>query len=270
MSGKPTSGTSRLIGRYAAWIGAGAIALMAAAWSAGAPVAAQAPADAQMRIWTGVYTAEQATRGKATYASNCVNCHNGDLSGSRSGPQLSGAAFMEKWELQTVDRLYRTIRETMPRNNPGSLTDQAATDLVALVLQSNGFPAGAEDLRATAPVLEALTIVPKGGPTRKEIANFTLVQTVGCLVADGDNRWTLTASTDPLGAKDAPASEAELKEAAGARPGLATLRLVSVLPFKPDAHQRQRVLVKGLLNRYPGEMPLLNVTVLQSVAPTCG
>ena len=258
-----------MIRRYGAWVGAVAIALSAAAWSAGAPVAAQAPADAQMRIWTGAYTAEQAERGKTTYASNCVGCHNADLSGSRSGPQLSGAAFMEKWELQTVQRLYRTIRETMPRNNPGMLTDQAAADLVALVLQSNGFPAGAEELRATAPVLEALTIIPKNGPTRKEIANFTLVQTVGCLVADGDNRWTLTASTDLLAAKDAPASEAELKEAAGASAGSQTLRLVSVLRFKPEALQQQRVLVKGLINRYPGETPLLNVTGLQPLGSGC-
>ena len=156
----------------------------------------------------------------------------------------------------------------MPRNNPGTLTDQTAVDLLALILQTNGLPAGSMELRASPETLEALTIVPKEGPTRKEVPNFTLVQTIGCLIENPARTWKLTQATDIVATKDVPPSAAELKDAEAARPGSLTFRLVSVLPFKPEAHRGQRVLLKGLINRYPNEEPLLNVTGLRAVSAT--
>lgn len=232
------------------------------------PLGAQTPVSALPAIWSGVYTERQAARGKETYANSCVGCHNRDLTGSRTGPPLTGAAFMTKWESQPLQRIYRTIRETMPRNDPGTLTDETAIDLLALILQTNGLPAGASELRASPESLEALTIVPKEGPTRKEVPSFTLVQTVGCLTESPALSWTLTNASDIVATKDVPATAAELKDAAVVPPGSLTLRLVSVLPFKPDAHRDQRVLLKGIVNRYPGEV-LLNVTGLQSTATNC-
>jgi hypothetical protein len=111
-----------------------------------------------------------------------------------------------------------------------------------------------------------------GGPPAAapgEIANFTLVQTVGCLVEASPRMWRLTQATEFVATKDVPATDADLKAAAGAAPGTQTLRLVSVLPFKPEAQRGTRVLVKGVLNRYPGEDPLINVTGLQPVGGAC-
>ena len=232
------------------------------------PLAAQTPGSALPAIWGGVYTEQQAARGKETSGNSCVGCHNRDLTGSRTGPPLTGAAFMTKWESQPLQRVYRIIRETMPRNNPGTLTDQTAIDLLALILQTNGLPAGAAELRASPETLEALTIVPKGGPTRKEVPNFTLVQTIGCLTESPARVWALTNASDVVATKDVPAAATELKDAAVVPPGSLTLRLVSVLPFKPDAHRDQRVLLKGIINRYPGEV-LLNVTGLQATGANC-
>ena len=107
-------------------------------------------------------------------------------------------------------------------------------------------------------------------PANGEIANFSLVQTVGCLVEASPRTWRLTQATDVAVTKDVPASEAELKTAAGTAAGTQTLRLVSILPFKTEEHRGQRVLLKGIINRYPGEDPLLNVTGLYMVAATCG
>lgn len=247
--------------------GGAAALVVAIAWSV-KTVEAQAPAGVPP-IWAGAYTEAQAARGKEVYATRCVGCHNRDLSGSRTGPPLSGGPFMTKWDQQSLQRVFRIIRETMPRNDPGTLDDPTAVDLLALVLQSNGFPAGSGELRASAAVLEALTIVPKEGPAKKEVPNFSLVQSAGCLLEASPGAWRLTQATDLVATKDAPASAAELKEAESTQRGSLTLRLVSVLPFKPDTHRAVRVLLKGILNRYPGEDPLVNVIGLQPVGAGC-
>src|SRR5688572_7648553 len=258
--------------QFRAWLAFGAAALVVAlAWPVDtleAQAQSQAPGGVP-RIWAGAYTEAQAARGKEVYSTRCVGCHNRDLSGSRTGPPLMGAVFMGKWDSQVLQRVYRIIRETMPRNDPGTLDDQTAVDLLALILQSNGFPAGSGELRASADVLEALTIVPKEGPANKEVPNFSLVQSVGCLVEDSPGTWRLTQATDPIATKDAPGSAPDLKEAESTQPGTLTLRLVSLLPFKPETHLGARVLLKEVINRYPGEDPLVNVTGLQAVAAGC-
>jgi hypothetical protein len=105
----------------------------------------------------------------------------------------------------------------------------------------------------------------------KNIPNFTLVQSVGCLVEDAPRSWRLTQAIDLVATKDEPASAADLTEAASAQLGTLTFRLVSVLPFKPETLRGGRVLLKGIVNRYPGEDPLLNVTGLHAVsAAGCG
>ena len=110
---------------------------------------------------------------------------------------------------------------------------------------------------------------PPPQPEGKEVPNFTLVQTVGCLSEGPPRTWRLMQATDLVATKDTPASDVELKEAAAVQPGMLTLRLVSVLPFKPETRRGARVLVKGIVNRYPGEDPLLNVTSLQVLAAGC-
>jgi hypothetical protein len=69
--------------------------------------------------------------------------------------------------------------------------------------------------------------------------------------------------------KDVPATDADLKSAASAASGTQMLRLVSVLPFEPEAQRGARVLLKGGLNRPAGEDPVINVTGLQPVGGAC-
>jgi mono/diheme cytochrome c family protein len=52
-----------------------------------ATVRAQAPAGAKS-VTQGVYTAEQAARGKMLYTDNCAACHGDDLAGSGPMPPL--------------------------------------------------------------------------------------------------------------------------------------------------------------------------------------
>ena len=65
-------------------------------------------------VWDGVYTASQATRGELEYAAACTLCHLEDLTGDGVAPTLVGATFLERWDDQSVNDLYATMRSTMP------------------------------------------------------------------------------------------------------------------------------------------------------------
>ena len=109
-----------------------------------AVVAAQQPPQQSMRI--GAYTAEQANGGRTAYQANCAVCHLPDLEGSNEAPPLAGGNFLNTWGNRAISELFDRIQDTMPATNPGSLGDQAATDIVAYILQANGAPAGAQAL----------------------------------------------------------------------------------------------------------------------------
>ena len=93
----------------------------------------------------GVYTVDQATRGKVTFDNNCSECHMSDLSG-RSGPALKGDSFMEHWRGKSVGSLFEKIKTTMPADWRTQLSDPRTLDLVAFLLQENGFTAGDQEL----------------------------------------------------------------------------------------------------------------------------
>lgn len=61
-------------------------------------------------------------------------------------PPLADAAFLREWSGRTVGDLFDLIKMTMPENAPGTLSDRAYADLVAYILQANGFPAGSQSL----------------------------------------------------------------------------------------------------------------------------
>jgi hypothetical protein len=55
---------------------------------------------------------------------------------------LGDEPFFENWEGRSLDALTTTIVLTMPNDGSGVVTDAEAADLVAYILQQNGFPAG--------------------------------------------------------------------------------------------------------------------------------
>jgi PQQ-dependent dehydrogenase (methanol/ethanol family) len=90
------------------------------------------------------FTAAQATSGAAIYAAQCSQCHGVQLQGG-AGPALSGAGFHASIQASytTAGKLYEFTSKQMPANAPGSLTPQQYANLVAFVLQRNGFsPSG--------------------------------------------------------------------------------------------------------------------------------
>ncbi|MGD1212764.1 MAG: cytochrome c [Candidatus Acidiferrales bacterium] len=129
---------------------------------AGATKAARAD-DAKPTKTTldGVFTEDQAKRGKNQYSQSCASCHMDDLSGSGQALPLAGDAFMQVWEGQTVDDLFELIQNTMPQDKPGTLTPEASLDIAAYLLQYNQFPSGKEELKNDPSVLKGILITKK-------------------------------------------------------------------------------------------------------------
>lgn len=230
--------------------------LAAVAWTAtlGAPVL-RAQAPAQRTLWQGLYTEEQASRGNQVFSATCNNCHTLGDTGNRP---LSGQKFMDKYNQRTVGDLFAYMSKNMPNGNGGSLAEGTYADLLALILKSNGVPAGTTDLVPTA--VASIVISPKDGPA--ELAAGTLVRVVGCLTKGGAD-WVLTNATTPA-RTDKTGTAAE----DAARPlGDRTIALKFVMT-RLDANVGKRMSATGLLIG-AGGADGLNVSTVTKVAETC-
>jgi S-disulfanyl-L-cysteine oxidoreductase SoxD len=112
-------------------------------------------------VWDGVFTAEQAARGKKLYTDNCTDCHDTDLKPVDDAKPLIGEAFLKAWNLKTVGRLIDTTKRTMPPDTPNTISRKDVTDMVAYLLSMNGFPAGKAELDPASPLLKEIVIEPK-------------------------------------------------------------------------------------------------------------
>ena len=110
-------------------------------------------AQQPVSVWDGVYTPAQSDRGKALYQTQCSSCHGADLDGGGTAPPLTGADFKSNWNGQTAGDLFEKMQTTMPADQPGRLSREQNADILAFLLSSNGFPAGAKELPTDAEVL---------------------------------------------------------------------------------------------------------------------
>lgn len=206
-------------------------------------------------VWDGVYTEAQATRATGIFGASCAGCHTLTPDGNRP---LSGETFWQSNTQKSVAELLGYVSKNMPNGNGGSLAQETYNDLVALILKSNGFPAGATELTPTS--IAGVQIVSKDGPG--ELPANTLVRVVGCLVKSG-NEWTLTNATAPARTDKTAATPEDATVALGTR----TIALKFVLT-KLDSFVGQRMSVSGMLIG-AGGADGLNVAVVNRVAATC-
>ena len=115
------------------------------------------PAAAQT-VWDGIYTTEQAERGKNVYLSDCVLCHGATLLGAEDGPAVTGEGFRMAWNGRTADELVERIRTTMPADGPGFLSRAQSTDITAYPFSDNGFPAGETEMKSSLAALKKIVI----------------------------------------------------------------------------------------------------------------
>ena len=126
------------------------------AWPKG--VASAVGPVAQTDIWSGIYTAEQASRGQEVYQANCAFCHGEELAGSEMGPVLAGTPFLEFWEGLSLGDLYNVMETSMPQDNPGALSTAEYVDVLSFILQTSEYPAGDTELSADGSGLEDIAI----------------------------------------------------------------------------------------------------------------
>jgi quinoprotein glucose dehydrogenase len=107
-------------------------------------------------VWEGIYTQEQATRGKGLYSQECAACHGSELTGGEMAPPLAGGEFMAGWDGLTVGDLFERIRISMPQNAPGSLSGQQNADILAFIFNSNKFPTGTTEMPKEAGILKQI------------------------------------------------------------------------------------------------------------------
>ena len=108
----------------------------------------------------GVFSARQVDRGRRVYLRSCEHCHGASLEGNDTDeiPALVYDPFFRQWAGRTVGELFEHLSRSMPADDRASLTPRAYADVLALILESNGFPAGETDLPETAEALAAITI----------------------------------------------------------------------------------------------------------------
>jgi len=243
-------------------LGAKGIARVAAPCLA---LAACAYAQTPVRsTWDGVYTHEQALRGQAAYTENCQRCHHANLSGY--GGVLMGTYFMESWRDEGLDKFFGLMKRIMPRDRPGSLTDQQYIDVVAYVLEFNNFPKGTKEL--TAADLPDVLVAGKEGPNA--ILDFgSLVKVSGCLVQTGADEWTVFNGSAPIKTKD-PEDSTGLELSAASAQALSdrVYRLQDTGFFHPEKSKDHRVEAKGFLTKQPDGGKLF-VTSIQAMGGPC-
>jgi quinoprotein glucose dehydrogenase len=140
---------------------------MAAALLAAGTVGAVAEAQTATRsVWDGVFTAEQARRGQAAYTGPCDRCHGYKLDGASEDPDMlpappvAGPKFLREWNGRSLAALVEYVRATMPKNNPGYLSDGDVVDIVAYMLSASRVPAGGTMLQSGDAALATTVIAP--------------------------------------------------------------------------------------------------------------
>src|ERR1041385_4038023 len=148
----------------------------------------------QRTVLDGVFTAAQANKGDAVFQDKCVKCHEGD---DAAGPLLTGRGFIDRWREDNLDVLYDFVRTRMPADARASLDDDDYLDVVAYLLDANGYSAGTAELKPDA--LPKIRVVGKDGP--KPLPNNTLIRAVGCLTQTAEG-WNLTNAGDPARSRE--------------------------------------------------------------------
>ena len=238
----------------AAFLGLATLLLAA---SGGTVSLAQGPAKGPT-VWDGVYTEAQAARATSVFGASCSNCHSLAPDGTGNRP-LVGERFWQRNTQKSVGELLAFVSKNMPNGAAaGSLPAATYNDLVALILKSNGLPAGTAEL--TPDAVASVQIVPKDGPG--ELPANTLVRVVGCLAKSGPD-WVLTSATAPVRADKTEATAEDATRPLGTR----TVALKFVLT-RLDSFVGRRMAVSGMLMG-AGGADGINVATVNRVADTC-
>lgn len=111
------------------------------------------PAQPQAKMrstMTGVYTADQAMKGKEVFQGTCSGCH--------TVASHSGQLFADRWIGKSLNDFYDYVSRLMPKSAPGTLSEDEYVWVTAYVLKLNGMPASSHELSAEPALLKAIRI----------------------------------------------------------------------------------------------------------------
>lgn len=92
-----------------------------------------------------LYTAAQAKAGQHQFLDNCAMCHGPTLEGD-VGPALKGKHFAPAKADYHVSDIFTIVSHNMPATQPGTLPHKTYVQVMAFLLQQNGYPAGSKAL----------------------------------------------------------------------------------------------------------------------------
>ena len=125
-------------------LGAAALGL-AATWALTAQTAGRTIRD-------GVFSPAQAERGAQVFGTICTNCH--DIT------EFTGAgAYLEDVEGEPLWDTFEFVSSEMPEDDPGSLSLEEYSAVLAYIFSVYGQPSGDAELAVDQKSLEAITIV---------------------------------------------------------------------------------------------------------------
>ena len=176
-----SAGTRRYVAVLAAALAGSAIALVAGQQPTAAPI----------------FTAAQATAGRAAYQASCASCHVADLGGRNEAPQLAGGDFMSTWRTRSAKDLFDYMSSTMPPGGP-SLSPEQYASIVAYILQQNSAQPGQTAFDGTS----AATIGSVATGQRPTAAQ-TAAQTAAAPAAGGGRGQGAGAAAGPGGGRGA-------------------------------------------------------------------
>jgi hypothetical protein len=92
----------------------------------------------------GIYSKAQADAAKPKFELLCAECHAFTVAEKKQEKDLplGDEPFLKKWEGRSLDELLTLIVTTMPNDGSAVINDEEGLNLLAYVLQRNGFAPG--------------------------------------------------------------------------------------------------------------------------------
>jgi alcohol dehydrogenase (cytochrome c) len=107
----------------------------------------------------GRFSAAQSASGMRLYVEQqCATCHGEGMRGNPGAPALADEGFRRAWDGHSVQALLNCTRSTMPPGRLGTLSDAQYLDLIAAILEANGFRPGGSALTTDAAILSRMVI----------------------------------------------------------------------------------------------------------------
>ncbi len=117
-----------------------------------ANLAASTSTPAPPSTLNGVFTSTQAASGEQQFKQACATCHS---------IEEQAGSLRSKWGNGTLRDLFTAVSTTMPQNNPGSLSSNDYTSIIAYYLQQSGHTPGSTELPGEPAALGELRFLPR-------------------------------------------------------------------------------------------------------------